>query len=28
LWFNQLNGSNNYGEPRNLMFTVKYTPQF
>ncbi|MFJ4345509.1 TonB-dependent siderophore receptor [Pseudomonas sp. NPDC089401] len=26
--FNQLNGSNNYGEPRNFMFTVKYTPQF
>ena len=26
--FNQLNGSNNYGEPRNLMFSVKYTPQF
>ncbi|MBA6118903.1 TonB-dependent siderophore receptor [Pseudomonas putida] len=26
--FNQLNGSNNYGEPRNVLFTVKYTPQF
>nr|WP_269806808.1 TonB-dependent receptor [Pseudomonas sp. NMI760_13] len=26
--FNQLNGSNNYGEPRNLMFSVKYTPEF
>ncbi|WP_369986979.1 TonB-dependent siderophore receptor [Pseudomonas xanthosomatis] len=26
--FNQLNGSNNYGEPRNFMFTVKYTPTF
>ncbi|MFK5732394.1 TonB-dependent receptor [Pseudomonas urmiensis] len=26
--FNQLNGSNNYGEPRNFMLTVKYTPQF
>ena len=25
--FNQLNGSNNYGEPRNFMFTVKYTPE-
>ncbi|MNG73337.1 Ferric-pseudobactin receptor precursor [compost metagenome] len=25
--FNQLNGSNNYGEPRNVMFTVKYTPE-
>ncbi|OUM38735.1 TonB-dependent siderophore receptor [Pseudomonas putida] len=25
--FNQLNGSNNYGEPRNFMLTVKYTPQ-
>lgn len=23
--FNQLNGSNNYGEPRNFMLTVKYT---
>jgi len=26
--FNQLNGSNNYGEPRNFMLTVKYTPEF
>ncbi|CAG8870602.1 Ferric-pseudobactin 358 receptor [Pseudomonas fluorescens] len=25
--FNQLNGSNNYGEPRNFLLTVKYTPQ-
>ena len=25
--FNQLNGSNNYGEPRNFMLTVKYTPE-
>ncbi|MNF12070.1 TonB dependent receptor [compost metagenome] len=26
--YNQLNGNNNFGEPRNFMFTVKYTPQF
>lgn len=26
--YNQLNGNNNYGDPRNLMFSVKYTPQF
>ncbi|MCY1459510.1 TonB-dependent siderophore receptor [compost metagenome] len=26
--FNQLNGSNYYGEPRNFMLTVKYTPEF
>ena len=26
--YNQLDGNNNYGEPRNLMFSVKYTPQF
>ena len=26
--YNQLGGNNNYGEPRNLMFSVKYTPQF
>ncbi|WP_434562289.1 TonB-dependent siderophore receptor [Pseudomonas sp. Z4-20] len=26
--YNQLNGNNNFGDPRNLMFTVKYTPQF
>lgn len=25
--FNQLNGSNNYGEPRNFLLTVKYTPE-
>ncbi|WP_434625004.1 TonB-dependent siderophore receptor [Pseudomonas sp. Z1-29] len=26
--YNQINGNNNFGDPRNLMFTVKYTPQF
>jgi len=26
--YNQLGGNNNYGEPRNMMFSVKYTPQF
>ncbi|MCU7249926.1 TonB-dependent siderophore receptor [Pseudomonas koreensis] len=26
--YNQLNGNNNYGDPRNVMFTVKYTPTF
>ncbi|TNB84845.1 TonB-dependent siderophore receptor [Pseudomonas sp. Fig-3] len=26
--YNQLNGNNNFGDPRNMMFTVKYTPQF
>lgn len=26
--YNQLNGNNNYGDPRNLMFSVKYTPTF
>ena len=25
--YNQLDGNNNFGEPRNLMFSVKYTPQ-
>ncbi|EOG3620166.1 TonB-dependent siderophore receptor [Pseudomonas putida] len=25
--FNQLNGSNNFGEPRNFLLTVKYTPE-
>ena len=26
--YNQLNGNNNYGDPRNVMFSVKYTPTF
>lgn len=26
--YNQLDGNNNFGEPRNLMFSVKYTPEF
>ncbi|WP_339533350.1 TonB-dependent siderophore receptor [Pseudomonas mucidolens] len=26
--YNQLNGNNFYGDPRNVMFSVKYTPQF
>lgn len=26
--YNQLNGNNNFGAPRNVMFMVKYTPQF
>lgn len=26
--YNQLNGNNNFGDPRNLMFSVKYTPTF
>ena len=26
--YNQLNGNNNFGEPRNVMFSVKYTPTF
>ncbi|WP_053147492.1 TonB-dependent receptor [Pseudomonas sp. Pf153] len=26
--YNELNGNNNFGDPRNMMFTVKYTPQF
>ena len=26
--YNQLNGSNNFGDPRNFMLSVKYTPQF
>ncbi|WP_447802545.1 TonB-dependent siderophore receptor [Pseudomonas serbica] len=26
--YNQLSGNNNFGEPRNLMFSVKYTPEF
>lgn len=26
--YNQLSGNNNFGEPRNFMFSVKYTPQF
>jgi outer membrane receptor for ferric coprogen and ferric-rhodotorulic acid len=25
--FNETNGNNNYGDPRNVMFTVKYTPK-
>ena len=25
---NQLNGNNNFGDPRNLMFSVKWTPKF
>jgi outer membrane receptor for ferric coprogen and ferric-rhodotorulic acid len=26
--YSQLSGNNNFGEPRNLMFSVKYTPTF
>lgn len=26
--FNEINGANDYGDPRNVMFTVKYTPKF
>ncbi|MHC8286134.1 TonB-dependent siderophore receptor [Pseudomonas sp. XS1P51] len=26
--YDQLNGNNNFGDPRNLMFSVKYTPTF
>ncbi|WP_460122259.1 TonB-dependent siderophore receptor [Pseudomonas sp. S2_C03] len=26
--YNQLDGNNNYGDPRNVMFSVKYTPEF
>ena len=26
--YNQLDGNNNFGDPRNLMFSVKYTPSF
>lgn len=26
--YNQLDGNNNFGDPRNLMFSVKYTPAF
>jgi outer membrane receptor for ferric coprogen and ferric-rhodotorulic acid len=26
--YNQLNGNNNFGDPRNFMFSVKYTPTF
>ncbi|VVO33651.1 TonB-dependent siderophore receptor [Pseudomonas fluorescens] len=26
--YNQLNGNNNFGDPRNVMFSVKYTPSF
>lgn len=26
--YNQLNGNNNFGDPRNLMFSVTYKPQF
>ncbi|VVN21681.1 Ferripyoverdine receptor [Pseudomonas fluorescens] len=26
--YNQINGNNNYGDPRNVMFSVKYTPEF
>ncbi|MFJ4375238.1 TonB-dependent siderophore receptor [Pseudomonas japonica] len=26
--YNQLDGNNNFGDPRNLMFSVKYTPVF
>ncbi|MBC3207451.1 TonB-dependent siderophore receptor [Pseudomonas sp. SWRI111] len=26
--YNQLNGNNNFGDPRNVMFSVKYTPTF
>jgi len=25
--FNETNGNNNYGDPRNVMFTLKYTPK-
>lgn len=26
--YNQLDGNNNFGDPRNVMFSVKYTPAF
>ncbi|MNQ85405.1 Fe(3+)-pyochelin receptor precursor [compost metagenome] len=26
--YNQLDGNNNFGDPRNVMFSVKYTPEF
>jgi outer membrane receptor for ferric coprogen and ferric-rhodotorulic acid len=26
--YDQLNGNNNFGDPRNMMFSVKYTPTF
>ncbi len=26
--YNSASGGNYYGDPRNVMFTVKYTPQF
>ncbi|MCQ6259205.1 TonB-dependent receptor [Pseudomonas sp. Q11] len=26
--YNQINGNNNFGDPRNLMFSVTYKPQF
>ena len=26
--YNQLSGNNNFGDPRNVMFSVKYTPEF
>lgn len=26
--YNQFDGNNNYGDPRNVMFSVKYTPEF
>ena len=26
--YNQLDGNNNFGDPRNVMFSVKWTPQF
>ena len=26
--YNQINGNNNFGDPRNVMFSVKYTPTF
>jgi outer membrane receptor for ferric coprogen and ferric-rhodotorulic acid len=26
--YNQLDGNNNFGDPRNVMFSVKYTPTF
>ncbi|VVO30226.1 TonB-dependent siderophore receptor [Pseudomonas fluorescens] len=26
--YDQLNGNNNFGDPRNVMFSVKYTPTF
>jgi outer membrane receptor for ferric coprogen and ferric-rhodotorulic acid len=26
--YNQLDGNNKFGDPRNFMFSVKYTPTF